>query len=110
MAIVQLRNPGPGRDYCDRRKADGKSSVEAMRALKRRLSDIVFGLMLDDAVGHPFNTQGTGPEGQQGNDSETSATGSQPRTSSSDQALPDPSNAQARTPLPAASRHRASHA
>ena len=35
------------------RKADGKSSMEAMRALKRRLSDIVFRLMLDDAIGHP---------------------------------------------------------
>ena len=107
MAIVQLRNPGPGRDYYDRRKADGKSSMEAMRALKRRLSDIVFRLMLDDAVGTPFtdqvSTTGTGPEGQQGNDSDSSATGSQPRTSSSDKPLPDPSRSKPRTPLPAAS-------
>jgi transposase len=103
MAIVQLRNPGPGRDYYDRRKADGKSSMEALRALKRRLSDIVFRLMLDDAVGHPFSSEGTGPEGQQGNDSDSSATGSQPRTSSSDQPLPDPSTTKTRTPLPAAS-------
>ena len=42
MATVQLRNPGRGRDYFDRRKADGKSSMEAMRCLKRRLSDIVY--------------------------------------------------------------------
>ena len=34
------------------RKADGKTSMEAMRALKRRLSDIVYQHMLDDAVGH----------------------------------------------------------
>ena len=103
MAIVQLRNPGPGRDYYDRRKADGKSSMEALRALKRRLSDIVFRLMLDDAVGHPFTEQRTSPEGQQGNDSDSSATGSQPQASSSDQPLPDPSTTKTRTPLPAAS-------
>ncbi|TWG91997.1 transposase [Nocardioides sp. J9] len=35
MAVVQLRNPGLGRDYYDRKQADGKSSMEAMRCLKR---------------------------------------------------------------------------
>ena len=40
MATVQLRNPGIGRDYYDRKKNDGKSSMEAMRCLKRRLSDL----------------------------------------------------------------------
>ncbi len=39
MATVQLRNPGLGRTYYDRRKAEGKTSMEAMRALKRRLFD-----------------------------------------------------------------------
>src|SRR4029450_12820104 len=38
MATVQLRNPTEGRAYFDKRKADGKTSMEAMRALKRRLS------------------------------------------------------------------------
>jgi transposase len=103
MAIVQLRNTGPGRDYYDRRKSDGKSSMEAMRALKRRLSDIVFRLMLDDAVGQPFSSKRTGPEGQRGNDSDSSATGSQPRTGSSDQPLPDPSTTKPRATLPTAS-------
>jgi transposase len=45
MATVQLRNPGIGRDYFDRKKADGKTSMEAMRALKRRLSDVVYRTM-----------------------------------------------------------------
>ena len=31
MAIVQLRNPSQGRTYFDRRKAAGKTSIEAMR-------------------------------------------------------------------------------
>jgi transposase len=35
MAIVQLRNPTEGRAYCDTRRAAGKTSMEAMRSLKR---------------------------------------------------------------------------
>src|SRR3954465_3561602 len=50
MATVQLRNPTPGRAYFDRRKAEGKASMEAMRALKRRLSDVVYQRMLNDAL------------------------------------------------------------
>ena len=48
MAVVQLRNPTEGRAYYDRKVADGKSPNEAMRCLKRRLSDIVYRAMLDD--------------------------------------------------------------
>jgi transposase len=103
MATVQLRRPTEGRRYYDRRKADGKTSMESMRALKRRLSDIVFRTMLDDAVGHSLGNQRTGPGGQQGNDSDSSAAGSQPHTDSSDKPLPGPATQQPRTPLPAAS-------
>lgn len=99
MAIVQLRNPGPGRDYFDRRRADGKSSMEAMRCLKRRLSDIVFRTMLDDAVVRKV----TGSGGQRGNDSESSAAGSQPLTSSSEKPHRSPSRTQPRPALPAVS-------
>jgi transposase len=103
MATVQLRNPTEGRAYYDRRKADGKTSMEAMRSLKRRLSDIVYRTMLDDAVGPSFSNQRTGPGGQRGNGSDSGATGSHPQTSSSDQSLPGPARPQPRTPLPAAS-------
>ncbi|WP_233434687.1 transposase [Nocardia yamanashiensis] len=41
MAIVQLRNPTPGRVYYDLRKGGGKTSMEALRALKRRLSNLI---------------------------------------------------------------------
>jgi transposase len=102
MATVQLRNPGPGRDYFDRRRADGKSSMEAMRALKRRLSDLVYRAMLTDAV-TPTAHDRTGPGGQQGHDSDSSATGSHPHTGSSDKSLPGPAEHQPRTPIPAAS-------
>ncbi|MDT5013178.1 MAG: transposase, partial [Mycobacterium sp.] len=50
MAVVQLRNPTEGRAYFDRKKADGKTSMEAMRCLKRRLSDLVYRQLIADAI------------------------------------------------------------
>ena len=99
MATVQLRRPSEGRAYFDRKRAAGKSPMEAMRCLKRRLSDLVYKTMLDDLA----RTTGTGPGGQRGNDSDSSATGSQPHTGSSDRSLPGPAKHHPRTPLPAAS-------
>ena len=99
MATVQLRNATEGRAYFDRKKAGGKSSNEAMRCLKRRLSDAVYRVMVDDLA----KTLRTDPGGQPGNDSVSSATGSQPNAGSSDKPLPGPVEQQPRTPLPAAS-------
>jgi transposase len=48
MAIVQLRNPTEGRTYYDTKKTAGTTSTEAMRALKRRLSNVVYQRMLAD--------------------------------------------------------------
>jgi transposase len=102
MATVQLRNPSEGRAYYDRRKAEGKTSMEAMRALKRRLSNIVYRVMLDDTLAAAADPK-TGPGGQRGDDSDSSATGLQPHTGSSDKPLPGPAKTDPRTPLPAAS-------
>jgi hypothetical protein len=41
--IVQLRHDTEGRVYYRRTLADGKTSREAMRCLKRRLSHVVYG-------------------------------------------------------------------
>src|SRR5215470_4018781 len=49
MAVVQLRNPTEGRACYDRKVAAGKTPREAIRALKRRLSDIVYHQMITDA-------------------------------------------------------------
>jgi transposase len=49
MAIVQLRNDTPGRAYYRRKLAAGKSSMEAIRCLKRRLSDTVYKQLTHDA-------------------------------------------------------------
>ena len=48
MAVVQLRHPTDGRRYSDRRVAEGKTPMEAMRALKRRLSDVVYHQLVED--------------------------------------------------------------
>ncbi|WP_410877248.1 transposase [Nocardia sp. A7] len=48
MAVVQLRNKTAGRAYFDARKSGGKTSMEAMRLLKRQLSNVVFRCMLAD--------------------------------------------------------------
>jgi transposase len=84
-----------GRDYYERKKADGKAPMEAMRCVKRRLSDIVYQQMLNDALA----TTGTGPGGQQGNDSDSSATDSHPNAGSSDKPLPGPAINQPKTQL-----------
>ena len=47
-AVVQLRNRTEGRAYFDAKKAAGKTSMKAMRALKRRLSNVVYARMLGD--------------------------------------------------------------
>jgi transposase len=99
MATVQLRHATEGRAYFDRRKAAGKTSREAMRSLKRRLSDIVYRHMVDDAARHAA----TGPGGQSGNVSDSSATGSHPNASSSEKPLPGPATRQPKPALPAAS-------
>ena len=41
-AVSQLRYPCEGRTYYDKKQAEGKTKKEAMRALKRRISDVVY--------------------------------------------------------------------
>jgi len=48
IAVTQSRLDGPGRDYYQRRRANGDSKMEALRALKRRLARIVFNLLGPD--------------------------------------------------------------
>jgi transposase len=86
MATVQLRTATQGRAYFDRKKATGKSSMEAMRCLKRRLSDAAYRTMLADLA----RDAATGPGGHRDSDSDSSATGSQPQHRLCGQATPGP--------------------
>jgi transposase len=51
IAITQMQRPGPGREYVDHRRSAGDTKTEAIRALRRRISDEVFRRMRDDAAG-----------------------------------------------------------
>jgi hypothetical protein len=76
-AITQIRFPGtPGRIYYERKRAEGKGAKEAIRALKRRISDLIYARLIADS-----RTAGAlkrGPGGQTGNGSKSSVTGSHP--------------------------------
>ena len=47
-AVTQVRNDTPGRAYYLRKQAEGKSRKEALRALKRRISDAVYQRLVAD--------------------------------------------------------------
>jgi transposase len=96
MAIVQLRNQTRGRAYYDARKAGGMPSMMAMRALKRRLSNVVFARMLADQ-----KRREAGPGGQPGTTTNSSAADLTPDIGSSEKPHPGPAH-QSRTPVSAA--------
>jgi transposase len=49
IAICQLRQPNtPGRVFYERKLDEGKTKKEAIRSLKRRLSDVVYHQLLED--------------------------------------------------------------
>ncbi len=48
MAITQIRADTEGRAYYLRKRAEGKTGREALRCLKRRLSDVVYKTLHDD--------------------------------------------------------------
>jgi transposase len=96
MAVVQLRNATEGRAYFDAKKTAGKTSMESMRALKRRLSNVVYTQMVHDQQ----QREVAGPGGQRGNVSDSSATGLHPQTGSSEKPLPEPAKPQPKPALP----------
>ena len=49
-AITQIRNPGTqGRIYFERKVAEGKTKKEAIRSLKRQISNAIYSQLLLDA-------------------------------------------------------------
>lgn len=49
IAVTQLRG-GPGRDYVERKIAAGKTKTEAIRALRRKISNEVYRRLLSDEL------------------------------------------------------------
>ena len=88
-AIVQLRHDTEGRAYYRRKLAAGKTPMEALRCLKRRLSDVVYRRLVADAQAR---ADGTGPGGHCGASLQSSAVDLPPHIDTSDQPLPGPAD------------------
>jgi len=99
MAIAQLRYDTPGRAYYQRKRTEGKTAMEAMRALKRRLSDTVYRQMINDTKA--TTAPATGPGGHTGATLNSSAADPNPTIDTSDKSLPGPANHQPKTSLTA---------
>jgi transposase len=89
-AITQIRNRhSDGRSYHDRKIVEGKTHKEALRSLKRRISNAIHARLRADAR-QAAEASTKGPEGQPGNDSDSSAAGSHPGRQLFGQATPGP--------------------
>src|SRR6266702_1964806 len=87
-AVTQIRyRHSPGRAYYDKKLAEGKTPKEALRCLKRQISDAIYACLQADAR---RAAGAKSPGGQRGNDSLTSAAGSHPQHRLFGQATPGP--------------------
>jgi transposase len=78
-AVTQIRYRGTaGRAYHDRKIAEGMGHKAALRALKRKISDASYTVMITDA-GRATQQVNKDPGGHSGNDSASSAAGSHPQ-------------------------------
>jgi transposase len=89
-AITQLSHKhSEGRAYYEKKVAEGKTHKEALRSLKRKVSDTIFARLQADArTAAAARTKG--PGGQPGNDSDSSAAGSHPERQLFGPATPGP--------------------
>jgi transposase len=53
IAVTQIRLDGPDRTYFRRRKLLGNTTMEALRALRRRLARVVFNLLKPQTTTRP---------------------------------------------------------
>lgn len=59
IAVTQSRGYGPGRAYLDKLQAAGKGRTEAVRLLRRRLSDVAFAALRADERAHASDANHT---------------------------------------------------
>ncbi|MCI4685091.1 IS110 family transposase [Rhodoblastus acidophilus] len=96
-AIVQIRHDTEGRAYYRRKLAAGKTPMEALRCLKRRLSDVVYRQLVADSNA-AITGLDAGPGGHCGAALQSSAADSHPLIDTSDQPLPGPAKPTLRRP------------
>jgi transposase len=94
-AVVQIRHDTPGRAYYRRKLAEGKTPLEALRCLRRRLSDVVYRQLVTDAEkANQADQDEAGPGEQRGaTNTQSSAAGPTPTTGTSDKPQPGPAPA-----------------
>jgi transposase len=102
-AISQIRLDTDGRAYYRRKRAEGKRPLEAIRCLKRRISDAIFRQLLADAAATQRQGVPAGRGGHRGASQESCAAGSNPHTGTPGQPLPGPA------PITLAARRAAAH-
>jgi len=88
-AATQIRLDTEGRRYYRRKLGAGKTRAEAMRCLKRRISDALYRQLVADARMRAANEE-TGPGGHCGATHQSSAVDLPPHIDTSDQPLPGP--------------------
>jgi len=89
-AVTQLRHKhSQGRAYYDKKLAEGKTHKEALRCLKRRISDAIYAALVADAR-QAAAACPEGPGGQPGNHSVSRAASSHPKRRLFGQATPGP--------------------
>ena len=91
-AISQIRLDTDGRVYYRRKRAEGKKFLEAIRCLKRRISDAIYRQLLEDAQLDAAQQPCAGPGGHCGATQESSAVDLPPHIDTSDQPLPGPAD------------------
>ena len=90
-AITQIRHKhSDGRACYDKKIAEGKTCKQALRALKRRISDAIYARLVADARQAAAATRPEGPGGQPGNHAVSRAAGSHPARRLFGQATPRP--------------------
>ena len=96
-AISQIRLDTDGRAYYRRKRAEGKKPLEAIRCLKRRISDAIYRQLVADAraAAEAIDEAGgaevsAGPGGHCGASHQSSAVDLPPHIDTSDQPLPGP--------------------
>src|SRR5215203_3591724 len=93
-AATQIRLDTEGRRYYRRKLAQGKTRMEAMRCLKRRISDAIYRQLVADARRAALNnapeSSEADPGGHRGATQKSSAVNLPPHIDTSDQPLPGP--------------------
>ena len=102
-AVTQLRLDTEGRGYYRRKRAAGKKPQEALRCLKRRISDVIYRQLVADAQPAVKAV----PGGHRGATLESSATDLPPHIGTSEKPLPGPQSRRYAAPTTARKRQPA---